>query len=71
MPELRKDPIVGRWIIIATERAARPTPYKLGSPSPGSSAFCPFCPGHEDKTPPDVLAYQRGGGGGANTPNSS
>ena len=24
MPELRKDPIVGRWVIIATERAMRP-----------------------------------------------
>ena len=24
MPELRKDPIVGRWVIIATERAKRP-----------------------------------------------
>lgn len=24
MPELRKDPIVGRWVIIATERARRP-----------------------------------------------
>jgi hypothetical protein len=24
MPELRKDPIVGRWVIIATDRAKRP-----------------------------------------------
>ena len=24
MPELRKDPIVGRWVIIASERARRP-----------------------------------------------
>ncbi len=24
MPELRKDPVVGRWVIIATERARRP-----------------------------------------------
>ena len=32
MPELRKDPIVGRWVIIATQRARRPgnfiDPYK-------------------------------------------
>ena len=24
MPELRKDPVMGRWVIIATERARRP-----------------------------------------------
>ena len=24
MPELRKDPIVGRWVIVATDRAKRP-----------------------------------------------
>lgn len=24
MPELRKDPVIGRWVIIATERARRP-----------------------------------------------
>jgi UDPglucose--hexose-1-phosphate uridylyltransferase len=57
MPELRKDPIVGRWVIIATERARRPADYKSHDegPSPG---LCPFCPGHEDKTPPEVLAYR-------------
>ena len=24
MPDLRRDPIVGRWVIISTERNARP-----------------------------------------------
>lgn len=27
MPELRKDPILGRWIIIAQERGKRPTDF--------------------------------------------
>ena len=27
MPELRKDPVTGRWVIIATERAKRPAQY--------------------------------------------
>ena len=25
--------------------------------------FCPFCPGHEQKTPPEILAYRTSGGG--------
>src|SRR5512142_1453020 len=27
VPELRKDPIVGRWVIISTDRAKRPTDF--------------------------------------------
>jgi UDPglucose--hexose-1-phosphate uridylyltransferase len=27
LPELRKDPIVGRWVIISTDRAKRPTDF--------------------------------------------
>ena len=58
MPELRRDPIVGRWVIIATERAKRPSDIpKVPDPSP--TGFCPFCPGHEDKTPPEVYAAGR------------
>jgi UDPglucose--hexose-1-phosphate uridylyltransferase len=53
MPELRRDPIVGRWVIIATERAQRPTDLQRGPP-PAQPALCPFCPGHEDKTPREV-----------------
>ena len=49
MPELRKDPIVGRWVIIATERAKRPVPQKQ-EPYP-SSGPCPFCAGNEKDTP--------------------
>jgi UDPglucose--hexose-1-phosphate uridylyltransferase len=61
MPELRKDPIVGRWVIISTERARRPSELK-GAPAhaPKPGAFCPFCPGAEDKTPAEVLAYRDG-----------
>jgi UDPglucose--hexose-1-phosphate uridylyltransferase len=57
MPDLRKDPIVNRWVIIATERAQRPHSFKVerDEPRPG---LCPFCPGNEDKTPREVLAYR-------------
>ena len=55
MPELRKDPIVGRWVIIAHERAKRPHDFRRGAPSRGAG-ICPFCEGHEDKTPPEIRA---------------
>ncbi len=58
MPDLRKDPIVGRWVIIAHERAKRPHDFRIESPPPESSATCPFCEGHEDRTPPEILAYR-------------
>ncbi|MBI5528840.1 MAG: galactose-1-phosphate uridylyltransferase [Deltaproteobacteria bacterium] len=66
MPELRKDPVIGRWVIIATERAKRPTDFKIKR-DPPHGGFCPFCPGNEEKTPPEVLAY-RENGTGANGP---
>lgn len=58
MPELRKDPITGRWVIISTERKNRPTSF--GSfKSSIEPKRCPFCPGNEHETPPEVLAYRR------------
>lgn len=60
MPELRKDPIVGRWVIIATERAKRPRDFHVETP-PAEHGFCPFCAGNEDKTPPEILAYREKG----------
>jgi UDPglucose--hexose-1-phosphate uridylyltransferase len=65
--ELRKDPIVGRWVIISSERAQRPqTPPANGSRS-GPGVLCPLCPGQEDKTPNEVLAF-RHKGSAPNTP---
>jgi UDPglucose--hexose-1-phosphate uridylyltransferase len=67
LPELRKDPITGRWVIISTDRAKRPTDFVRESVEIRGNGFCPFCYGHEDKTPPEVLAYGRNGSG-PNTP---
>ena len=61
MPELRKDPITGRWVIISTDRARRPSDFKQESVVVTGARFCPFCPGNEDKTPPEVLAYSTEG----------
>src|SRR5262245_9422280 len=57
MPELRKDPIVGRWVIIATDRAKRPVASRIEAMA-SAGAFCPFCEGHESNTPPEILAYR-------------
>jgi len=62
LPELRKDPVTGRWVIIATDRARRPSDFSRESVTPVGTAFCPFCVGHEHKTPPEILAYRDSGG---------
>lgn len=67
MPELRKDPIIGRWVIISTERGKRPTDFVRESVTIKGTGFCPFCTGNESKTPPEVLAYGRNGSP-SNTP---
>ncbi|HHN46426.1 MAG TPA: galactose-1-phosphate uridylyltransferase, partial [Planctomycetes bacterium] len=57
MPELRRDPVLGRWVIIAHERARRPSdfPPELQKKSPD---FCPFCDGNESKTPAEIYAVR-------------
>jgi len=57
MPELRKDPTVGRWVIIATERVRRPKDLVVPR-APRRGGPCAFCAGHENETPPEVLAYR-------------
>jgi len=61
VPELRKDPVVGRWVIIATERARRPSDFTPEPTRLKGPTGCVFCPGSEDKTPPEVLALRPGG----------
>ncbi|HEX2227187.1 MAG TPA: DUF4931 domain-containing protein [Candidatus Binatia bacterium] len=56
MPQLRKDPVVDRWVIIAGERAARPQAQPQRVNAPESNA-CPFCAGNESMTPPAVLVF--------------
>ncbi len=59
MAELRKDPIVGRWVIIATERSKRPTSYHTGKDASYTKPEkCPFCEGRENMTPPEVYALR-------------
>lgn len=58
MPELRKDPVLGRWIIIAKERGTRPVDY-IVEETPVKGGFCPLCPGNEKTTPAEILVYGR------------
>ncbi|MEK6525789.1 MAG: galactose-1-phosphate uridylyltransferase, partial [Nitrospirota bacterium] len=63
MPDLRRDPVVGRWVIISTERAGRPRDFFRSEPiRQPSTGLCPFCPGQEHLTPREVLAYRPQGG---------
>lgn len=60
MPELRRDPVMGRWVIISTERNKRPHDFAVEKDFPQAGA-CPFCPGYEDKTPSEIMAYYSNG----------
>jgi len=68
--ELRHDVLTGRLVLLATGRESRPTTFGSRAPSTfGSRAAgvttCPFCPGHEHLTPPEVA---RAGPGEPDTP---
>jgi len=54
--ELRRIPVIGRWVIISrtAEAALR---FRQRSGNRRRQVFAPFCPGNEDKTPPEILAY--------------
>jgi UDPglucose--hexose-1-phosphate uridylyltransferase len=70
MAQARLDPLTGRWVIVAPARALRPV--SVAAPQAGpqdggrpSTADCPFCPGNEHLTPPEIA---RTGAGAAGTP---
>lgn len=58
MPELRKDPISGRWVIISIERGKRPSDFISPSQKRRAGGFCPFCPGNEHTTTPEIISFR-------------
>lgn len=63
MPELRQNFMTKEWVVIATERAKRPDQmavHRPAKPLPSFSENCPFCPGHENQTPPEILRLPDG-----------
>jgi UDPglucose--hexose-1-phosphate uridylyltransferase len=50
MAGLRKDPTRGRWVLVRPpNKGVRLTDH------------CPFCPGNESSTPPEIVAYRKDG----------
>lgn len=58
MSELRKDPIVDRWVIIAAERGRRPHEFEPPPETTASGASCPLCAGNERMTPAEIWAVR-------------
>jgi len=61
MPELRHDPVVGRWVIIATERTRRPNDFAGIHSHPDEPKVNPFTEGNEELTPPEIHAIREPG----------
>jgi len=59
--ELRKDYILNRWVIINTERAKRPQDFVKEKPAAKTEGKCPFCPGNEAMTPPEISRVEEKG----------
>jgi UDPglucose--hexose-1-phosphate uridylyltransferase len=59
--ELRRDPILRRWVIIAPERTGDLL-HRHGAVEPISEAECPFCPGAEAANPVEIARVSTGTG---------
>ncbi len=65
MSELRRDPLLRRWTIIAPERRAQLVARRLVRPTMIQETPCPFCPGNEHMNPQEIHVVRR-----EQTPNS-
>lgn len=63
MGELRRDPITGRWIIVSTDNPMGPGDFPVEEHKIPSSR-CPFCPGNEEMTPPEIARRAPANGNG-------
>lgn len=53
-PHLRFDVTTSEWVLFAPERARRPRSEPQEPATQGGGDGCPFCPGHESETPPEI-----------------
>ncbi len=58
MSELRLNPLLGRWVTVATERSTRPSSFDTRHlpVEHDPSRPCPFCPGNEESTPAALVS---------------
>ncbi|MCK5214622.1 MAG: galactose-1-phosphate uridylyltransferase [Candidatus Omnitrophica bacterium] len=69
MSELRRDPIIGRWVFVETDESSwHPQDYEVAKRHINQAAVCQLCPGKEAQTPPEVAAV-RNNGSPENSPN--
>jgi UDPglucose--hexose-1-phosphate uridylyltransferase len=61
--EMRKDYLIDRWTVIATQRKRRPTDFKRAPEERKQAGVCALEPGNEHMTPPAVLVYLPTDGG--------
>jgi UDPglucose--hexose-1-phosphate uridylyltransferase len=53
---LRRHPLTGEWVLVAPTRGLRPNAFDTSGPRVRiSPSECPFCPGNETQTPPEIL----------------
>jgi UDPglucose--hexose-1-phosphate uridylyltransferase len=60
LSEFRWEPLKATWVITANHHAREPRDFFLDRQQIQTSA-CPFCPGHEGKTPAEVFALRNPG----------
>src|SRR5439155_177022 len=61
--ELRRDPLSARLVVIAPARGRRPGAARgtIAPPTQEELEECPFCAGHEERTPPETLRLPQDG----------
>jgi len=57
MADLRRDPIVGRWVIVDTDHPNKPEDYEYEQHL-SKAGVCPFCYGNEPMTPLEIDAFR-------------
>jgi len=58
MSELRRDPLMRRWVIIAPDRRADLISRRLERPLLAQTKPCPFCPGNEHMNPQEIYVVR-------------
>lgn len=63
MSEFRQNFVTQEWVVVAPERGKRPDQMRhdpgTRPPVPSYREDCPFCPGHEERTPEPTYVYER------------